>query len=198
MKPRKRQPAVTRQAILDAAGQVFSSYGYSGSGIGAIVDACGLTKGALFHHFPDKQSLALAWIAGPLMDRIRSDWFEPMAGIDSLADGVGFCRLKCHAIQADDAMSTLVAFAAETAVDDGLREACEQLFAEWRMAVAAWIERGRGDGWIHPSIQPDTEAAVLVSMFAGFSVMFRCHPAESFRRSCAKSLEGYLETLRPA
>ena len=66
MKQRKKQPLVTRQLILNAAGEDFATHGYSGTGLGSIVSKSGLTKGALFHHFPDKRALALAWISGDL------------------------------------------------------------------------------------------------------------------------------------
>jgi len=70
MKQRKKQPVVTRQLILDAAGAAFSSQGYSGAGLGPIVSETGLTKGALFHHFRDKRALALAWISDDLAGAI--------------------------------------------------------------------------------------------------------------------------------
>jgi AcrR family transcriptional regulator len=47
----------TRRAILHAARQLFETQGYSATSIASIVDAAGITKGALFHHFPSKDVL---------------------------------------------------------------------------------------------------------------------------------------------
>src|SRR5271169_589310 len=50
----------TRSALLDAARRLFSTKGYSNSGREEIVASAGVTRGALQHHFGDKQSLFLA------------------------------------------------------------------------------------------------------------------------------------------
>ncbi len=53
------QAAETREAILAAARALFSADGYATTSIAAIVDAAGVTKGALFHHFDSKEALFL-------------------------------------------------------------------------------------------------------------------------------------------
>lgn len=198
MKQRKKQPLVTRHLILSAAGAEFARHGYSGAGLGAIVSRAGLTKGALFHHFPDKQSLALAWIAGDLSDAIRALWITPLDGLDSLNALQTFSRTRCLELQPGDATSSLVSLAAETAAAEPLLgEAFQEVFSLWQDAFAALLERGKAAAWIHHSIQPAVEAAILVSSFSGLSVTTKGNPDESFRRLCATGLEGYLETLRP-
>jgi AcrR family transcriptional regulator len=197
MKQRKKQPQQTRQSILDAVGDEFSLHGYAGTGLGAIVERAGLTKGALFHHFPDKQRMALAWIGEALAGAMEGLWVDPLEALGSLDGLRGLCRTRCMELQPGDATSALVALTAETAAGDPLMgEALERIFTRWREAVAQLLERGKTDGWIHRSIQPSVEAAFLVSAMAGFSVSTRCHPDESLRRACATALEGYLETLR--
>ena len=198
MKQRKKQPVQTRQAILDAAGAEFARHGYAGSGLGAIVARAALTKGALFHHFPDKQTLAAAWIDESLAAAIATLWLTPLAALGSLDAFRALCRTRCLELQPGDATSAVVALTAETAaVEPRLGEALERIFTGWRAATAGLLERGKADGWIHRSIQPAVEAAFLVSAIAGFSITTRCHPDTGIRRTCASALEGYLETLRP-
>ncbi len=55
--------AVTRHALLVAAGAQFAASGYHGSPLREILVRCGVTKGALYFHFPDKRALADAVIA---------------------------------------------------------------------------------------------------------------------------------------
>ncbi len=197
MKPRKKQPAITRQAILEAASEEFALRGYAATGIGAIVDRSGLTKGALFHHFADKRALALAWIDGVLSPAIEDEWISPMAGVDGLSALISVMRSRCSGFSATGATASLVAVAAETAqAEPVLAEHLDRLFQSWRGALASMLQRGQQAGWIHRSIRPATEAGILVSMFAGFSVLLRCPSGESMRRDFAASLEAYLETLR--
>lgn len=52
--------ARTRAALLRAAAGAFASRGYDGSSIDAIAASVGLSKGAVYAHFPSKLELYLA------------------------------------------------------------------------------------------------------------------------------------------
>ena len=64
---RERRKLETRKLILDAAYQVFAEKGYGQATIDDIIGACGISKGALYHHFASKEELFKAL----LEDRIR-------------------------------------------------------------------------------------------------------------------------------
>ncbi len=49
-----------RHEILAAARGCFARYGYEGATVRRLEDATGLSRGAIFHHFRDKDSLFLA------------------------------------------------------------------------------------------------------------------------------------------
>lgn len=199
MKSRRKQPAATRQAILTAAGALFSRQGYAATGIGAIVERSGLTKGAIFHHFADKRDLALCWMREELAAQVGKDWIEPLEGIEGLAQLIAFWRSACARLGAEDACSALVALAAETAlVDEALREVLEQIFQVWRQAIAAVLARGQREGWIHRSIVPQTEAGLLLSLVAGSTVQVKCQQGRGQQEALASAVAAYLETLRPA
>ena len=50
----------TRRRVLDGARQAFAAHGYEGATVKLIEEATGLSRGAIFHHFPDKDALFLA------------------------------------------------------------------------------------------------------------------------------------------
>jgi AcrR family transcriptional regulator len=197
MQPRRKQPVQTRQAILDAANAEFSIHGYAGTGIGAIVARASLTKGALFHHFPDKRSLALAWISDRLEPALQETWLDPMQNIRSLGELAGFFRARCMELQAGDLAASLVMLGCgSSAADPPLAESVSRVFDQWRAAITGMLERGKADGWIHQSIRPPVEAAFMLSAFCGFSASHQGAPDEAARRHCATAAEAYLETLR--
>jgi AcrR family transcriptional regulator len=49
-----------RHEILAAARRCFAAYGYEGATVRRLEEATGLSRGAIFHHFRDKDSLFLA------------------------------------------------------------------------------------------------------------------------------------------
>ncbi|MDT7552018.1 MAG: TetR/AcrR family transcriptional regulator, transcriptional repressor of aconitase [Pseudonocardiales bacterium] len=49
-----------RQQILDGARACFAAYGYEGATVRRLEQGIGLSRGAIFHHFGDKDTLFLA------------------------------------------------------------------------------------------------------------------------------------------
>jgi AcrR family transcriptional regulator len=52
--------AATRQSILDGARRAFARHGFEGATVRLLESEIGLSRGAIFHHFPDKDALFFA------------------------------------------------------------------------------------------------------------------------------------------
>ncbi|WP_425469732.1 TetR/AcrR family transcriptional regulator [Paraburkholderia unamae] len=63
----------SRQEILDAAARVMSAYGYAGTSMSALVEATGIPKSAIYHHFGSK-----AGLLAEVMARGARDFFAAM------------------------------------------------------------------------------------------------------------------------
>jgi AcrR family transcriptional regulator len=54
---RTTRNAMKREAFLQVAARLFNERGYGGISLGEIAEALGVTRGAFYYHFPDKEAL---------------------------------------------------------------------------------------------------------------------------------------------
>ena len=66
----EQRKQATRFKLLTSATQIFAERGYAGASIEQISDAAGLSRGAFYAHFEDKNSLFLA-VLDDMVDQIQ-------------------------------------------------------------------------------------------------------------------------------
>lgn len=91
--PRRLRGAALRDQVLETALELFSEHGYFNTSIHDIRRAAGVSIGAIYHHFGNKESLAKA-LYDELLARMQ-------VGIEAAARGHDGCRARCRAIIAD-------------------------------------------------------------------------------------------------
>lgn len=65
---RKARGAATRERLLAAARRLFGQRGYEATSIGSVLEASGVARGALYHHFQSKAELFDAVLAEMLIE----------------------------------------------------------------------------------------------------------------------------------
>ncbi|HYS51336.1 MAG TPA: TetR family transcriptional regulator [Burkholderiales bacterium] len=96
MRRTKRESEHTRRSILAAARKVFARQGVTRTTLEEIAAAAGVTRGAIYWHFADKNELFFAMreqVAVPMIDQIdlallRSDGSDPLAGVERFLLGI--------------------------------------------------------------------------------------------------------------
>ncbi len=79
--PRTRIQQQNREAILDAALEVFSTHGFRGATLDQIAASAGLSKPNLLYYFPSKETIHTELLAG-LLDT----WLDPLRALDPKGD----------------------------------------------------------------------------------------------------------------
>lgn len=83
LKPRTRIQQKNINAILEAALDVFSQYGYRGSTLDQISQAAGLSKPNLLYYFPSKEAIHTTVLSGLL-----ENWLDPLREMDEAGEPV--------------------------------------------------------------------------------------------------------------
>jgi len=70
-----------REAILEAALDIFSTHGFRGSTIDQVADAAGMSKPNLLYYFKGKED-----IHETLIHRLLDTWLDPLRELDEIGD----------------------------------------------------------------------------------------------------------------
>lgn len=166
----------TRRTILGVAARVFAERGYRAARMDDIIDASGLSKGAIYFHFRSKLELALAVVADSkerwLAAARKEVDLHPGAPAQLRALGELLVRLSV----ADAAGWSTVRLAAQLSgeVADGrsgiVGEELDALTA-WVELVAEIIAAGQSSGDYRRDLDATDTAIVLVSAFDGLKTL---------------------------
>jgi AcrR family transcriptional regulator len=197
----QRDPAATRQRILSAAFLEFYQHGFQGGSLGRIVEAAGVTKGALFHHFAGKESLGYAVVdelIGPLLEQ---RWLAPLSGS---ADPILAIQQSFRAFIRQDIDSGHWAFGCPlnniaqemSPLDENFRRRIDALYLGWRNGFAAALADGIATGTVRSSVDPRAAASFIVAAQMGIWGTGKVSQNEALMLQAGEAICDYLETLR--
>ena len=101
-----KMPSDQRKAqIIDAATGLFAHSGYTGTSLRDVAEKCGMTKAALYYHYPDKESLLKAVVETRMvrLNRLMVDALEQAGDIDPVSRMRAFLMACARHIDADRA-----------------------------------------------------------------------------------------------
>ena len=138
--------AARRREILDGARHCFAEYGYDGATVKRIEESTGLSRGAIFHHFRDKEALFLA---------LAREDAERMADVAAEQGLVQVMRDMLARPQDFDWLGTRLEIARKLRTDPTFRSACLERSAELEKATLDRLERGRETGRLRDDVPTD-------------------------------------------
>jgi len=166
----KRNPEQTRQAILDAALAVIHAKGFQAASLSDILAETGLTRGALYHHFPNKRALGLAALEG-IEQMVRRMWLEPLAGADDPLNALQGAITAAGASLSQEVIvlgCPLNNLAQEMSPsDEQFRRKVSSIYYQWRMGIASALIRGQEKGTVRADIDPEAAATFFVGALTG-------------------------------
>ncbi len=196
----ERNPDVTRQRILEAAFMEIYRNGFQGMRLDEVLSVTGLTKGALYHHFPNKRALGYAVVDEVILPTIETMWLQPLknaveplqalvAVIEQLPDvkPPEIIQYGCPVNNLAQEMSPL---------DEGFRKRLDYIFRVWHDVTEEALERARQQGRIRQDVNCDETATFVLAALEGcISIAKNAQSAERLR-ICNRALVDYLHSLQ--
>lgn len=154
----------SRHNILLAAARAFAERGYPSVTMHDVAEISGMTKGAVYFHYANKESLALAVTT------------EFATRLPAISDAVARLDLPPVAAVAELLLRTAAALRDEPLMKAGARLQIEKglidvelpvPFEEYTALIATWLQRALSAGDLEHQTPPEPLARVLVSAFFG-------------------------------
>ncbi len=194
-----RDPDRTRECILLAAFDLLYRKGYQGMRLDEVLAETGLTKGALYHHFSNKQALGYAVVEEVIQPMIEALWLEPIqSGNDSLDALIQVIK----ALPSDESrrvvefgcpLNNLIQEMAP--IDAGFRARLDNLVQLWHATTRQALQQAVATGRIRGDIDCDTTAAFIQAAIEGCIGLAKCSQDADRLASCLGGVVDYLHSL---
>ena len=159
----------TRQRIIDVAAQLFISKGFYGTSIADLAQATDLTKGALYHHFENKDAIFFA-----VVNNVRDTWHRIVVRNVLQAEGA-LARIAVlldnHARCISENETLCLVLNGLIAEMDGLNPtfmaALQKLYDDLTSFIERIIQKGQNAGEVRSDLDARLVAINIVGMMRG-------------------------------
>ena len=190
----------SRGQLLEAAIESFATLGYQGTSIDRIARAAGVTKGAIYYHFKDKEELLFETVRNRIVE------FESQVLAETSPEDDAFAVLRrvvdaCFVTATESNhrrfIMTLMIEALGTNPD--LSDVFRLELRRMRAFLADVVRRGQDVGGVRSDVLPDEAAALVVSAIMGAEIQHYQDPERiDLRAVLDLELRQLGEWLRPA
>jgi TetR/AcrR family transcriptional regulator, transcriptional repressor for nem operon len=195
---RLRDPERTRERLLQAASREIYRSGFQSASLDTILASAGVTKGALYHHFKNKQALGYAVVEEVISTDTRGTWVRPLESvkdpIDTLIGIVQELSVRpkdvCGGCQLNNLAQEM------SPLDAGFRKRLEIIFDAWREATATVLREGQTRGSIRRDVEPTDAAGLLIAMVEGYGSLAKNAQDPKVIKAGIKNIVGWLRSLR--
>jgi TetR/AcrR family transcriptional repressor of nem operon len=200
-KRRTRAPEATREKLLRAAFEEIYRRGFQAASLDTILAQAGVTKGALYHHFPTKAALGYAVVdevvRGLLLDRwlgvLQAQPGDPVTALQGTLRHraanltAGEIELGCPLNNLAQEMSPL---------DEQFRRSVDATFETWREGFAQALARGQAEGSVRRDVDAKQVATFIVAAVEGSYGLAKSAQSGPMVRANLEMLGMFLEGLR--
>lgn len=197
----KRNPDQTRERILQAAFEEIYRNGFRSASVDQILTDTGLTKGALYHHFPNKAALGYAVVDEVIRQKIDQIWIRPIDRAEDPLEGLRnsfeavppeememVCTMGCPLNNLAQEMSP---------IDEEFRRRIAAVYKAWHTGIASPLKKGMDAGYVRKDLDCDQAATFLIATLEGAAGLAKNAQDPQVLQACMKGILQYVESMRP-
>jgi TetR/AcrR family transcriptional regulator, transcriptional repressor for nem operon len=192
--------ASTRRTILEKAFELIYTRSYQTTSIDDILATTGVTKGAFYYHFKNKDEMGAAIVDELLRPVMLEQFILPVKNAE---DPLGAIYDLTHALLLENPMlkpeygCPAGNFTAEmTPWNEVFHTALSGLMNEWLGAISFSITRAKENGLVRASADPQQAAIFLVSGYWGVRDLGKLMKTPDCYENYLAELRVYLEELK--
>lgn len=180
----------TRQQVIETATRLFTEQGYEAVSVEALLVACGISKGALYHHFSGKEAVFTA-VLEATEDRIVTTLVAAGEGApDLLAALQAGARAWLDLAARDATVRRVVLLDAPGAIGWAAWRALDERYT---LGLIRGVLAGIGG---MPVAELDTRAHLLLATLVEAALLIACAPEdEAVARASAAAVERLISAL---
>ena len=195
----ERNAGRTRARILHAAFKEIHRSGFHGMRLDDVLESTGLTKGALYYHFPNKLALGYAVVEEVIEEIVLKLWVRPLNEsrnpLKTIID-----RVECLDQLVGDPVATLGCplnnLAQEMSpLDEGFRQRLNRVFQHWHSGLVNALERAKNSGEMHAEVDSTQTATIIMAAVEGCIGLAKNAQCIERLQDCTAALASYLRTL---
>jgi AcrR family transcriptional regulator len=167
-----------RRDLMDIAIDCFARYGYQGASIDRIAKAAGLTKGAIYYHFKDKEELLFAAVknrVGQFERRVISDIGAVKDAVSALRRVTDVCLE--HATKSNHRRMIITLMVEAFGTNARLSAQFRDMMRRFRAFLRSIIEVGQQQGVFRADVSAATAAGVYAGAVMGAEIEYYQDPA---------------------
>ena len=185
---------------MNIAIDCFARYGYQATSVDRIAKAAGLTKGALYYHFKDKEDLLLEAVKnriGQFERRVLGDLSPTVDAAAALRNLTRVCLEHATKSNHRRFIVTLMVEALET--NARLSKQFRDMMSRFRAFLGSIIESGQQQGTFRDDINPASASAVFAGAVMGAEIQYYQDPDTiNLEETLTTFVEQFLTWLRNA
>ena len=183
---------------MRAAFQEIHRSGFRSADLDAILAKAGVTKGALYYHFDNKEALGYAVVDEVIASKVHQKWVQPLRNAKNPID-VLIRILRSESLKKEDVQRGcyLLNLSQEmSGLDEGFRRRTASVYKDWHDAMAEALREGQKRRVVRSDINANETASFLIAAWEGYAVLGKNSQDPRMMKSGQRSLIRLLESLR--